>query len=45
VAPSQNVTGPFGTTVGEVTVKVNVTGFPDADGFADEASVDAVVAC
>ena len=35
MAPSQNVTGPFGTTVGEVTVKVNVTGCPNADGFLD----------
>ena len=42
VLPSVNVTVPV-AVVG-VTVAVNVTGAPNADGFADEASVTLVFA-
>ena len=42
VLPSENVTVPV--AVAGVTVAVNVTGEPYADGFADEASVTVVLA-
>jgi hypothetical protein len=44
VFPTENVTGPVGFTVGEVTVAVNVTTSPEADGFGHEVSVVELVA-
>src|SRR2546425_12356028 len=42
-APSRNVTVPVGVPAGELTVAVRVTGWPKADGFAEETRA-AVVA-
>src|SRR5216683_2348335 len=36
VAPSRNVTVPVGVPAGELTVAVKVTGWPNADGFAED---------
>src|SRR6266446_5714254 len=36
VAPSRNVTVPVGMPAGELTVAVKVTGWPKADGFAED---------
>lgn len=46
VAPSRNVTVPVSaaTVVLPVTVAVNVTDWPNTDGFAEEATVVVVVA-
>jgi len=45
VFPVVNVTGPEGTTVGEVIFAVKVTACPCVDGLGDEVSVAELVAC
>ena len=44
VAPSKNVTLPAGTTPGELTVAVSVTGWPVFEGLGEEMRVVAVCA-
>jgi hypothetical protein len=43
VVPAVNMTTPVGVVVADVTVAVNVTFWPNRDGFRDEVSVVAVV--
>ena len=45
VAPPLKVTVPVGVPPVEVTVAVKVTAAPNVDGFRDEASAVALVAC
>ena len=42
--PMAKVTGPFGITVGDVIVAVNVTTCPNVEGFGEEVSVAELVA-
>ena len=44
VVPAVNVTVPTGTTVGDLTVALNVTFCPKTDGFGEEVTVVVVVA-
>ena len=45
VFPTLKVTGPVGTTVGDVIFAVKVTAWPWVDGFGDELSVAVLVVC